>query len=401
MKNDPFIGKVFITPKDGKITVIRSPAGKESKKKYEVSCSTCNRDSEIFPDNFYITKYNLTKGIIPCACSKSYRWSVEQYKIRIKRKCGENGCIFLGFEEWDGSRTKLKLSCNDHGEWSSTSIDNFFSEKRDKGCKSCQKVKLRTPDKEMINRFLSTGKFTEGTTFKRIFNEGSNSSFIPWEYNCPVCSNDIYVRNNLCKGVFYCLSSSLKRGHRSCRCSKVYQWTKDQREFGIKRICKENGLSFKEWEPEEKYFNSSSVFKWICAKGHHTKSEAGRFINEGHKCNDCFRESIEWGLYKNRLEDADNLYLMLFISKYESFIKVGRAFNLLRRLDNFPKEYDIKILSFYENNHLTVYNTEQRYHRLINKYKYKPFIKFSGSKRECFSIEALKMFDLREDLWLV
>lgn len=67
---------------------------------------------------------------------------------------------------------------------------------------------------------------------------------------CPLCSNDEYVRAGLCSGVFVCNIGSTKAGFKTCRCSKNYRWTQEQREYYLRKILTAKGLgvTFVAWE---------------------------------------------------------------------------------------------------------------------------------------------------------
>ena len=114
-----FIGTKFNTPKGGILTVVgKLPREPGKNAKYQLECSICSKDTELFPELFTSGKSSLTRGSCPCGCSTSHKWTKEQYKIIIIRKIKDK-CKFLGFVgEFKGTKTKVKLCCLIDGyEW--------------------------------------------------------------------------------------------------------------------------------------------------------------------------------------------------------------------------------------------------------------------------------------------
>lgn len=77
--------------------------------------------------------------------------SWEQYKEELTPLAKNHNIQILGYVgEWKGSKTKLKLSCSDHGEWESTII-NSFKTKGGKCCPDCNGRRKVTEEKECIS----------------------------------------------------------------------------------------------------------------------------------------------------------------------------------------------------------------------------------------------------------
>ncbi len=111
-----------------------------SDKFYILKCNKCSQDRELFGDGYFKTmRCSLDRGAVSCGCSKSPKWSQEQFHILCKRKSLEVGHKFLGFiGNWAGQTTKIKMSCNQHGEWGSGTVANFIS--KGHGCPTCRNV---------------------------------------------------------------------------------------------------------------------------------------------------------------------------------------------------------------------------------------------------------------------
>ena len=350
---------------------------KASDKRFTLVCNICSKDKDLFPLGSIISyKGSLQSGTLPCGCSKKYNWSEEQYMIRIKRECEKRGYKFLGFNINKGckvsSDTLIKLYNNATGNsWDTTNISNFFQGQGDPiaGRKRADSAR-RLEDIEHINNFMNTGSFAEGTKFEKIGVFGTSDYAYYWNYTCPICSNDEFVKAGVCSGIFTARQSNLQKGFVSCRCAKNYKYSKEQREYQVEKICKEDGLTFIRWEGS--YKSNRSKLIWLCKDGHKCSSTLSDFM-VGKRCNTCFKikqreNGIGYGYYPDRVDEKDYLYIMNFNNKY---IKVGRAFNIEKRLNKtksglidlseIPRE-DIKILQVLTSNHQTVYNSEQWLH---------------------------------------
>lgn len=235
---DDFIGKMFglqdqltVTGWDG--------SRKNGDKVYQVFCSICALDPEVFGNGVFQSKRaNLIKGIVPCGCSTRYVRSERQAKVLISRLCEARNYNFLGFSnEWAGNDTRLSLECQIDGhKWNPKLADFRFNVKN--GCAKCSDrdagVRKSLSYDDAVNSFMSTGKFLEGTKFTKV--AGAVKKRTHWEYTCPVCSNDEYVKAAVCSGVFKSTQGQLSEGHIACRCSNAIRWTKPQRDYQVAKI---------------------------------------------------------------------------------------------------------------------------------------------------------------------
>lgn len=74
----------FVTPKGGKITLIKKVKG--TKKNYEVNCSICSSDREMYPNGLVASISKLREGSVPCMCSPKQIFTPEQREILLSRK---------------------------------------------------------------------------------------------------------------------------------------------------------------------------------------------------------------------------------------------------------------------------------------------------------------------------
>lgn len=189
----------------------RLAKGKQvSQKYYVLRCSICTTDPEMYGDGlFYTTKYHLDCGKIPCGCSRVPKWDMNQWEIRVKRVAVQFNYKFnhtVG--EWKGQNTKVSLSCEDHGEWVTTSMGDLVD--KHTGCPGCRTEGNRKPDSEMIASFLASGAFHPETKFWRS-DEVSPSGWKEfWLLHCPIC-------NETCRS----RSTALQSGFLPCGCGGV------------------------------------------------------------------------------------------------------------------------------------------------------------------------------------
>lgn len=133
---DEFSGTQFQTP-TGSILTVNHIVGKQQRRKlYDVSCSVCSIDKELYPDGFKLSKPDLTRGRIPCGCSKKPQLSEQQYTIIVKRICKEKNYKFIEFlGGYKNKNTKVVYECPYHGIQDTTSYDNFANKYN--GCRKC------------------------------------------------------------------------------------------------------------------------------------------------------------------------------------------------------------------------------------------------------------------------
>jgi predicted GIY-YIG superfamily endonuclease len=176
-----------------------------------VKCDVCAADPELYGCGLFTAKINSIDGNkYPCGCGRSYMKSKEQYEVLIKRFCADKGYEFIEFVgEFKGADSTVSLRCKKDGTTWTKWLSNLW---QGANCPSCGKKKMAatlTLDEDRVNReLLSTGKFLEGTTFRRTTNPDEHMSV--WYVNCPSCSKD--------GKEFRTRLFALRRGSVSCLC---------------------------------------------------------------------------------------------------------------------------------------------------------------------------------------
>lgn len=205
---------------DGQLAVIGWSGRQRTHKYYILKCIKCSHDSELFGEGYFKSlKGSIIKGQSPCGCSKRLHWSKEQYRVLCSRKATELGHTFLGFVgEWKAQKTKIKMLCEKHGEWSSGIINNLIN--KGYGCPRCKDdaiaeavgVRSTKPDDVMIDSFRKSGGFHPDTQFWRSERKDNQEYKRYWYVSCPECNQ-----------IGESISSSLQKGKRPCACSPMRQ----------------------------------------------------------------------------------------------------------------------------------------------------------------------------------
>lgn len=246
--------------------------------------------------------------------AKAKTW--EEYKVECEA-VAKPGIQILGWVgDWKGSKSKLRCSCEEHGEWITTSIYQF---KAGRSCPVCRSELIgkrnSLPDSTLIAKFMATGKFKPGTKFWRESSsrDGKGKWSYTWSYTCPTCSHDYYVTSGLCSGVFTASYNSLKSGRLSCRCSVGYRWPQNQMEHRLKMLCEMRGFVFN--NVVGKYRNVNSRFSYICKTHGIQNMRIALFINGGRGCPLCAGKNQQQCYINVVMDDFTPVALKVGIAK--------------------------------------------------------------------------------------
>lgn len=370
MKEIKELGKTINTSNGSTLTVTGDNGLTKNKRKLLLTCSICSKDKELWPEGSIQTpSSSFMKGKVSCGCSKTPRWTKEQFLIKVSRMCTTKTYFFYGWKgEWKGSRTKLILGNPETGNvWSSTNISEFLSGVGDVVSARAYVKSLRHTKalEDHVMEIMATGKFKTGTEFTRCeLLCPSAGSFEFLNYTCPQCSHDHLVKEGLCSGVFTSSLSNLKMGKVSCRCGERKYYTKQQKEYLIRDILETEGSEFLGWTLHKK-FNQNVKFSWKCSKGHLCSTDSKQYLVIGTRCPICAREENESnlnGYYPERFEEKDYLCILNFDNQY---IKVGRSFKVPERIKQLRNDSGIGtifLLKSFTATHQEVYDAEQWVH---------------------------------------
>lgn len=188
---------------------------------YLCKCEKCSKDPELFGDGyFYSTKAHLTKGGLPCGCSKAPRWTKLQATTLLERVANIDGFTLEGtFGEFLGTKTKYIFRCPSHGLLEPKTFSDFMSGRRCIQCRIENVARVNTKsDDEHITEFFGSGKYHPDTEFWR----SDRESKLQLRYKKP-SKNHWWCKCGECGEVNEHLAASLRNGAKACSCG-----TKDQ-----------------------------------------------------------------------------------------------------------------------------------------------------------------------------
>jgi hypothetical protein len=188
--------------------------------------------------------------------------------------------------------------------------------------------------------------------------------------------------------------------HSGSGCPKCYGNAKPAEQESLQKcidICKEmdyDAIGF-----PDRYKNAKSHFEYVCKIHGKQKVCYDNFVNGGSRCGGCWKgRQVELGngngYYPERKDEQDFLYVLDFNDK---FIKVGRSFDVERRIPELQRLSDIQEilkLRIFTATHQEVYDYEQELHSELRERNFQHYVDWST---ECFQNDSLyilnKMLD--------
>ena len=345
---DTFAGKTFPTPKGGIITVLGVVQRIPNRPKYVwMSCSICSDDDELWPEgSMCCLPGALTKGCVPCSCSKKPTLTLEQHMIITKRLLvgTPHKVMFVSRPKENGSVVATIL-CPDHGEWtcSTDSIKN-----RTHGCMKCYRStisnRVRKPEsdarKEIIDVAAKLGhEFIE-------FIGGYTGSHSRASMKC------------IDHGYFDVLVTNYRKEKANCpkcRYIKTSRSCKKREPVYIERILSAlDGRSdkFLSWDGE--FSGAKSKLILDCAEHGAFSVHYGNLLN-GAGCPKCAGYGFQ---------SSDSGFVYLLESMDKSAIKVGisnKPDQRIRQLRN-ATPFEFSVLDMFEMNGVKALSVESDCH---------------------------------------
>lgn len=335
--------------------------------------------------------YNMVDDEFENYCMNMSIWDK---KLITAKRVFELNVIDRGWKFGEGysyskAKVKVPLLC-EKGHNVTMSPDSF---KAGMGCGTCAG---RTSNGDY---FIGTEHTTlAGNTITVVgLNRITVGKVRVYDLECSVCSKDEEL---FPKGSITSSKGNLLSGRIPCGCSKNYQWDKRQYTLKIARYCAENNLTFNGyvggWRGNVTgvSFTCKNNHVWDTCKIHKVLGKEPAY------CKYCIQEERNWGYYENRVLDTDYLYIVRFTSESESFIKIGRSFNVEKRIGGLLRSgYDVQLMLKFKGSHMDVYKQEQLLHKTLRKAGFcvTPLVSFAGDS-ECFKIEALlEYIDIKLD----
>ena len=207
--------------KEQQLQVVGWNGKAQNSKKYFLKCALCSEDPEMFKDGYFsCSKYHLLSGLLPCGCAVKYKWTEEQYKLRLIRVGKEKGFTFLGWKTpyTTANKTVCWVQCHRECHSKSSGAISWLlgKEQPNYGCPECKseavKKSRQKDDDYMIKTFMDTGAYHPDTMFTRSPRKDSYGWLKYWYMYCPDC--DTTAEGHIV-GIY--------QGARSCECSTSRQ----------------------------------------------------------------------------------------------------------------------------------------------------------------------------------
>lgn len=128
--------------------------------------------------------------------------------------------------------------------------------------------------------------------------------------SCSICSQDEYVQNGLCSGVFVQNKYSFHKGCLPCRCSNRPPWTQAQREYQIEKIIVSNSLPYQFGYWSDGYTNNRSKVVISCDAHGEFEVEIADFLRKDtpRRCPACAGRDFKY-VYLMQVEHGSGTFL--------------------------------------------------------------------------------------------
>lgn len=188
------------------------------------------------------------------------------------------------------------------------------------------------------------------------------------KYTCSRCNEG--------EEVFQGSLDKLKNGQVGCRCRKYpkHLSTKEFRQQQVDALILNNPTILS--ATVVKYVTAvDSEILLVCKTHGESTATVNNFVNHGSRCGGC---NSKYGYYSSRDDETDNLYLLR--SDCGSFHKIGRSFNVNRRLRVLNKTSGLQwvLLDKVTSTHKEVFYREQDYLKVTYDFCV-PSLTFNGA----------------------
>ncbi|CAH9014474.1 conserved hypothetical protein [Vibrio phage 501E54-1] len=271
----------------------------------------CNTHGNVFKKRVK----DLYRNYHSCTCNHKDYSDIEKIKVDI--------IDTLKYPHWEfknldtdtlNSKTRVSFYCHRHSKDFDASLGHVFSKRYN--CKGCKNEHLSRVGSEPLSSVLEKAnnhKLPEVFNLSRSDLKDSKGQR-KVTYSCNNCSFDIYVKEQLCSGVFTSDVTSLKKGRRSCRCGS-FRPNFSQQTLRVQLKLDTLGGEWVGWENEDK-FRAKDNFHCKCPEGHDYTVSVDNFMRHGLRCNSCVKYGFDYNL-------PAELYITRWYGFGESYLKTG------------------------------------------------------------------------------
>ena len=186
------------------------------------------------------------------------------------------------------------------------------------------------------------------------------------------------------------IGNIINKGMGCPKCSGVYRPTEQEALQKCIDICKEMDYDVVGFDGGYKGVHKTR-FEYVCKIHGKQNVSYGNFVNTGSRCKGCWKDKQKDlgngnGYYPERKDETDFLYILDFDGK---FVKVGRSFDIERRVPELQRESGIQEvikLRIFTSTHQEIYDFEQELHGKLRARNFQHYVDWST---ECFDNNAL------------
>ncbi|MCY1418939.1 hypothetical protein D9M71_345130 [compost metagenome] len=203
--------------------------------------------------------------------------------------CISNGYEFAGFHEFKNTNSSFYVRCAKHGIGKPKHMSNM---NRSCLCRECWLDSESKPSSEIIKTFVG---FEPGTIFRKIPRSRN------WSVICPICAQDEYAQAGVGQKEFIAHASSLQKECKPCRCAKNYRWTREEREYQVRKLCHADGIDFVRFTRQEGRILNGDSIEFNCSEHVAFYAKLNDFLHDDNRCPSCaipgFKPALPGAVY--------------------------------------------------------------------------------------------------------
>lgn len=211
-------------------------------------------------------------------------------------------------------------------------------------------------------------------------------------FSCNICSKD----QELYPDLFKAANSQIFLAERViCGCGNNFIYNADQLGVIAKRLCLLGGILYLGLS---EYKGCHTKFNYRCERGHCNEVSIDQYSRGKHSCVSCF--PVVKKLHKGLEETCDYLYIITLTSKDESLVKVGRTFDINKRLTNIKntlkRVFVVELIHLFTGTHREVVDVEYEIHSSpsLERYRLKDYINVNSFKNEIYKNALLPQLEV-------
>lgn len=192
------------------------------------------------------------------------------------------GYFWLSREEVLANKKEMEVSFLKY-------IKDKYSEEITENANYKKPLSVGEDDQNLTKSCMLTGAFLEGSTFKRSYERDSQGYYSSVDFTCPLCSDDTYVKQGVCDGIFSTSRIRIKQGKLPCRCGGIIP--EEVYEYEVRKLCDKEEISFIGWKEDTYIGVKETKIVYSCRKGNiHSNTRIQGFL-KGSRCRCCNSEN--------------------------------------------------------------------------------------------------------------